>query len=104
MESVLMEIIKTVFSRTDPVLVAVLIVLAILWYRTDKKINDHLSPKNKYPHPECQWGEKSYKALEVALDSQHKENREDHQIIFNLLRGVPVPDHLLNRKSEDGTR
>jgi hypothetical protein len=101
MEQIIVEILKGIFSRTDPVLVAVLIVLAVLWYRTDKKINDHISPKNRYPHPECEWGERSYKALANALQDQHNENREDHQIIFNLLRGVPVPEELFNKKTGD---
>jgi len=101
MESVLLEVLKLVFSRTDPVLVAVLIILAILWYRTDKKINDHLSPKNRFPHPECEWGEKTYEALSDALQKQHDENRQDHQIIFQLCRGLPVPEELLNRKPEE---
>jgi len=98
MESIIADILKTIFSRTDPVLVAVLIVLAVLWYRTDKKINDHLNPKNPYPHPECQWGEKSYKALGESLKQQHSDNREDHQILFNILRGNPAPDSLPPRK------
>ena len=98
MEQFIADTLKVIFSRTDPVLVVVLLVLAILWYRTDKKINDHIDPKNRYPHPECEWGEKSYQALQSAQQTQHDENREDHQIIFNLLRGVPVPDEKLNKK------
>ena len=96
-EQVLVEILKGMFSKTDPVLVGVLMILAVLWYRTNRKLDMHLDPKNKYPHPSCELGERSYTALEKFIKEQHDENRQDHQIIFNLLLGRPVPEDLLNR-------
>jgi hypothetical protein len=87
MESTILEVFKFLFARTDPVLVAVLMVLAVMQYRINTKVNGHLDPKNKYPHPDCLWGEKSYERLCAALENQHKENREDHELIFQLLRG-----------------
>jgi hypothetical protein len=52
--------------------------------------------QNKYPHPECEWGEKNYNMLCKELKKQHRENREDHQTLFALIRGEnPKPIRAL---------
>jgi hypothetical protein len=100
MEQIIVEVLKALFARTDPVLVAVLLVLAVMQYRTNKKVDGHLDPKNRHPHPECEWGEKSYNALAEALQQQHDENRQDHQTIFDLLRNVPVPEERFRKMGD----
>lgn len=90
----LLELFTWLWNNATPklTLVTVMVVAVLQCYakkqanRTARTLSEHLNPKNKYPHPECEWGDKSYEALTQALENQRKENREDHQIIFELLR------------------
>ena len=95
MEAVI-EIGKWLLEK-DPLLAVCILILGYWQYRSDQnrrrenmefktRLDGHLDPQNKYPHPACEWGEKNYAALTDSLKQQHKENREDHQTIFKLLR------------------
>lgn len=86
MESILIKIAELIWNKTDPLLVVCIMLLGYWQYKTSRRLGIHLDPKTKYPHPECEWGEKSYKFLCKNLETQHKENREDHEKIYNLLR------------------
>ena len=87
MEQVLVDVLKWLFSRSDPMLVFCFLLLAYWVRKTNKKIDAHLDPNNRHPHVSCEWGEKSYRLLTVQLEKQHTENRQDHQEIFGILRG-----------------
>lgn len=97
----LLELFTWLWNNATPKLTLVTVmVIAVLQYyakrqanRTARTLAEHLNPKNKYPHPECEWGDKSYEALTQALENQRKENREDHQIIFELLRNGKEKKH-----------
>lgn len=80
-------------NATPKVTLVCVMILAVLQYFQNKKqgataktLAEHLDPQNKYPHPACEWGERSYNLLCKELKQQHQENREDHQEIFRLLR------------------
>lgn len=91
-------------SRSDPLLVVCLIVLAA-WQRkteqkidkTDRKLEQHLNPdlkENPYPHPQCEHHESCFADLKQQLTDQHAETREDMQ-------GLSVRiDRALERRCE----
>jgi hypothetical protein len=96
-EQFAIEMLKVLWAKSDPMLI--LCVLAVIWmqYRDRKnskavrdRLDAHLNPNpkdNPYPHPQCREGEISYAALCKQLEIQHRENREDHGKIFDLLGG-----------------
>jgi glutaredoxin 2 len=104
----LFEGLKWLWNNATPkVTLACVIVIAVLQYFQNKKqsktaetLAEHLNPKNKYPHPECEWGDKSYELLKTAVETNREENRDDHQIIFNLLRGLPVSEEAMKKRTE----
>jgi hypothetical protein len=87
MEQFIVEALKWILAKSDPTLIGCFLLLAVWQYRTAKLVAKHLDPKNKYPHPECEWGEKSYDALFKQLERQHAENRADHSEIRSLISG-----------------
>lgn len=87
LESFVIEVLKWLLAKSDPMMISCFLILAIWQWRTAKLIAKHVDPKNHYPHPECEWGEKSYETLCEGLKEQRRENREDHQEIFSMLRG-----------------
>lgn len=87
MEQFAIEVLKWILAKSDPMLIGCFLLLAVWQYRTAKLVARQLDPKNKYPHPECEWGEKSYEALCRQLDRQHRENRADHSEIRALISG-----------------
>jgi hypothetical protein len=87
MEQFAIEVLKWILAKSDPMLIGCFLLLAVWQYRTSKLVAKHLDPKNKYPHPECEWGEKSYEELCRQLDHQHAENRADHSEIRALISG-----------------
>ncbi|NLT67268.1 MAG: hypothetical protein GXX84_11760 [Acidobacteria bacterium] len=99
MEETLIDVLKWTFAKSDPMLAACILILAYLIYLVNRRqnrlygavsrrIDEHLSPHNRYPHVRCEWGENSYQELSKQLALQRQENREDHQEIFALLRGT----------------
>jgi hypothetical protein len=87
MEQFVVETLKWVLAKSDPMLIGCFLLLAVWQYRTSKLVARHLDPKNKYPHPECEWSEKSYDLLYRQLERQHAENRSDHSEIRALISG-----------------
>ena len=106
----LLHVLEWMWNNSTPqiTLLAVMI-LAIFQYfqskrqaKTANALADHLDHRNRYPHPECEWGEKSYNQLCENLKRQHEENREDHQILFAQLRGENpqnLPERLTNKRN-----
>jgi hypothetical protein len=98
MEEFIVEALKWLLAKSDPTLITCFIVLAVWQWKTSKLIAKHIDPSNKHPHQECELGERSYQLLKDSLEQQHIENREDHLIIFNLLRGIPVSEETFTKK------
>lgn len=97
METLIIEVAKVLWAKADPMLILCVLVLIVIQHRDRKasealrqRLDAHLNPdpkENPYPHPQCKEGDDAYTRLCSALENQHRENREDHQEIFKLLRG-----------------
>ena len=90
---IFVKILELLWQKSDPMLIVCILVIAYLQYRlgkdheaVKKQLNEHLDPKNEYPHPQCKSEKTSYESMEKQLALIHKENREDHQEIFKLIR------------------
>ena len=88
MEAITIKILELIWDKSDPLLVICIIILGYWQMKTSRKLTIHLDPQNRYPHPSCEWGEKNYDLLCKELTKQHKENREDHQTIFEKIDGL----------------
>jgi hypothetical protein len=85
----LLDAAKWLLAKFDPMLIVCILILACWQRDTSRKLARHLEPdpeKKPYPHPQCKEEETAYERLCKALETQHRENREDHQEIFRLLR------------------
>ncbi len=94
MEQTLVDVLKWLFGRSDPVLVGCLLVLGYWQWNTSKKVAKHTDPKNKAPHTACEFqglditaAAKRAEAVAEQVSEMRKENREDHQELFAILRG-----------------
>ena len=86
----LLDAANWLLAKSDPMLIVCIMILAYWQRDTSRKLARHLEPdsrRNPYPHPQCREGETAYERLCTALETQRRENREDHQEIFRLLRG-----------------
>ena len=94
MEESLVQVLKWLFSRSDPMLTGCLLILGYWIWNTNKKIDRHTDAKNKTPHTACEFQGIDIEAASVRAEvvaeqvaEMRKENREDHQEIFAILRG-----------------
>lgn len=98
MEQTLVDVLKWLFSRSDPMLAGCILVLGYWIWNTNVKIDKHMDSKNREPHAFCEFqgieieatakrSEEAAAQLGAQMEKIRTENREDHQQIFNLLRG-----------------
>ena len=98
MEQTLVDVLKWMFSRSDPMLAGCILVLGYWIWKTNVKLDEHMDSKNREPHAYCELqgieieatatrSRESAAALAAQMEKIHSENRQDHQQIFNLLRG-----------------
>ena len=76
MESMIVEVLKFLFQRTDPILGSCLIAILIMLYKVNKKVDGHLDIKNKEPHPQCLIHGGKFEELREDMRMQHTETRE----------------------------
>lgn len=97
MEDAALRLLELLWTRSDPLLVFCIILLGYWIHKsnkasksallaTNRRLEAHLDPKNRNPHPACEWAERNFNLLRESLTQQRTENREDHQEIFRLLR------------------
>lgn len=86
MEHAMVEFLKFMFSRTDPTLVFCLLLIVYWLQKTNKKIDKHIDKDNPSPHPVCELQRQAFRQVAENIDQYRKENREDHQEIFRILR------------------
>lgn len=93
----LFEMLGWLWNNATPklTLLGVMALGILQWFQIKKQkgtadaLAHHLDPENKYPHPECEWGEKNYHLLFDQLEKLHEENRDDHKEIRSLILSRP---------------
>jgi len=83
---IISEAFKYLVERSDPILVICMLILGVWQHRTAKVLADHIDNRNMEPHPQITQAKAERKMLQERLEIIHRENREDHQEIFRLLR------------------
>lgn len=87
MEQAFFDLLRTLFSRSDPMLAACILALGYWIRSTNKKLDRHMDSHNREPHAFCALQGKSIDSVSAQVSQWRTENREDHQQIFDLLRG-----------------
>lgn len=97
----IVDILKWLLQRSDPMLVACVLLLAYWQRQVSRKLADHLDPDNNNPHGACDRSKMSYDNLSEKLEdiniqscrklqAIHDETREE----FQLVRQERQQDHL----------
>lgn len=80
MDAILIEFAKSLWAKSDPLLIVCILVLAYWQRKTSAALDKHLNPdprENPWPHPQCQAHGQSFIDLRATMEKHHQETRED---------------------------